>query len=140
MTSATALIASVAAMRMKERYISAATCRPVASPKLLAKSDAMVLAGAKIDALIWLLLPTSMASAIVSPIARPSASTAAPTMPVSAIGSEICQITSQRVAPSASAPSLMLPGVACSAERDSAAMVGRIMIANTKEAGKKPGP
>src|SRR5476651_358217 len=100
----------------------------------------MVLAGAKSDALIWLLLPTSMASAIVSPMARPRARMAAPKMPLAAIGREICRITSQRVAPRAAAPSLRACGVVLSAEPESAAMVGRIMMDRTKAAGKKPGP
>src|SRR5476651_362880 len=100
----------------------------------------MVLAGAKSDALIWLLLPTSMASAIVSPMARPNASTAAPKMPLAAIGREICRITSHRVAPRAAAPSLRACGVVLSAEPAKAAIVGRTMMARTKAAGKKPGP
>ncbi len=49
-------------------------------------------------------------------------------------------MTSQRVAPRASAPSFVALGVAFSAVRESAAIVGSTMIASTKEAGRKHGP
>ena len=80
-------------------YISTSTSRLPASGKFSASSAASVLAGENSDRLIWLELPTSIASAIVSPSARPKPSTSAPKMPVAAVGSMTFRIASQRVAP-----------------------------------------
>ena len=66
---------------------------------------------------------------MVSPIARPSPSITAPTRPPALWGSTAALIISQRVAPSASAPSLSPGGVVSITSRDSEVMIGMIMIA-----------
>jgi hypothetical protein len=58
-----------------------------------------VLAGEKSERLIWFELPISMASAMISPSARPNPRTSAPKIPVDAVGSITFRIASQRVAP-----------------------------------------
>ncbi len=62
-------------------------------------SEASVLAGANSDRLTWLELPISIASAIVSPSARPRPSTSALAMPPAAVGSITLRIASHRVVP-----------------------------------------
>src|SRR5262249_55048132 len=81
MTSAPRMFTtSVIARRISAAYISTPTCRAPASGKLFARSAASVFAGEKSDTLIWFALPTSIASAIVSPSARPSARRMPPKM------------------------------------------------------------
>ena len=87
-----------------------------------------------------LALPASMASAIVSPRARPNPRMIAPKIPVAAVGTKIARIASQRVAPMPKAASRSFGGTATSASREIAEMVGSTMIASTIEAGSKPGP
>ena len=111
-----------------------------ASGKFEASSDASVLAGENSDRLIWLLLPISMASAMVSPSARPKPSTRAARMPDDAVGSMTFSIASQRVVPMPKAASLTLYGMRRKASAEMAATVGRIMIASTRAAGAMPGP
>jgi hypothetical protein len=48
---------------------------------------------------MWFAFPISMASAMVSPRARPKPSTSAPKIPVDAAGSITFRIASHRVAP-----------------------------------------
>ena len=58
-----------------------------------------MLPGDESDQLNTFALPASIASAIVSPKARPNPSTRAPKMPPEAVGSVTRKMTSQRVAP-----------------------------------------
>ena len=72
-----------------------------------------------------------MATAIVSPSARPRPSMVAETMPERPNGSTAIRIISQRVAPSASAASSCSTGVCRKTSRQIAVMIGRIMTAST---------
>ncbi len=87
------------ASRTRAAYMSALTSIWPASGKLEARSEAKVFAGEKSERLIWLALPISMASAMVSPRARPNPSTKAARIPEEAVGSMTLRIASQRVVP-----------------------------------------
>ena len=58
-----------------------------------------MLAGENSDQLIWFELPISMASAMVSPSARPKPSTSEAKMPLEAVGSITFMIASHLVVP-----------------------------------------
>src|SRR6185436_15492771 len=77
---------------------------------------------------------STMATAIVSPSARPSPSIAPLTTPERPNGSTAIRIISQRVAPSASAASSCSFGVWRKTSRDTAVMIGRIITASTRPA------
>jgi hypothetical protein len=77
---------------------------------------------------------STMATAIVSPSARPSPSIAAETMPGRPKGSTARRIISQRVAPSARAASSCSAGACRNTSRQIAVMIGRIMTASTSAA------
>src|SRR4029079_17138622 len=108
--------------------------------KWLASNAASVLAGEKIDQLTTVALPASMASAIVSPSARPKPRMTAPKIPVEAVGTITARIASQRVAPSPNAASRIFGGTSISASREMAEIVGSTMMASTSAAGSNPGP
>ena len=72
-----------------------------------------------------------MATAIVSPRARPRPSMAAEMMPGRANGSTAVRTISQRVAPRARAASSCSRGVCRNTSRDRAVMIGRIITAST---------
>ena len=78
----------------------------------------------------------TMATAIVSPSARPRPSIAADTMPDRPKGSTAMRIISQRVAPRASAASSCSAGACRKTSRQIAVMMGRIITASTKAAVK----
>ena len=78
----------------------------------------------------------TIVTAIVSPIARPRPSIAAPEMPAREYGSTAMRIISQRVAPSASAASLSCGGTVAMTSREMAETIGRIMIARISPAMK----
>ena len=94
--------------------------------------------------MVWLPLTTSeavrtpgeriMATAMVSPSARPRPSIVAETIPDLPKGSTAMRIISQRVAPSASAASSCSRGVWRKISRVREVMIGRIMIESTSEA------
>src|SRR5262249_53349844 len=65
------LTSSVIASRTSAAYMSTWTSRGPASGKFSARSAASVLAGEKRDRLSWFGFPVSIASAMVSPSARP---------------------------------------------------------------------
>ena len=75
-----------------------------------------------------------IATAIVSPSARPRPSIDALITADLPNGRTVIRIISQRVAPSASAPSRSLRGVWVNTERDTAVMIGRIITASTTPA------
>src|SRR5699024_3295505 len=114
--------------------------RPAASGKFCAISEAMV----------WLPLTTSeavrtpgeriMATAMVSPSARPSPSMVAETMRDLPKGSTAMRIISQRVAPRARAASSCRRGVWRKISRVREVMIGRIMIDRTSEAVRSVRP
>ena len=82
------------------------------------------------DGRIWVeLLPMTIVTAIVSPSARARPRMIAPAMPPLAYGSTARWMVSQRVAPSASMPSRWVLGTARRISRETAVIVGRIMIA-----------
>ena len=81
-------------------------------------------------------LPMTMVTAIVSPIARPRPSMAAPEIPAREYGSTATRIISQRVAPSASAASLWSRGTVDMTSREMALTIGTIMIAKISDATK----
>ncbi len=72
-----------------------------------------------------------MATAIVSPSARPRPSIEALMIAERPNGRTVMRIISQRVAPSASAPSRRRRGVCANTSRVIALMIGRIMTART---------
>ena len=78
----------------------------------------------------------TIATAIVSPSARPSPSMDADTMPLRPNGSTAIRIISQRVAPSASAASSWSVGVCRKISRQMAVMIGTTMTARTIAAVK----
>ena len=78
----------------------------------------------------------TIVTAIVSPIARPRPSIAAPEMPAREYGRTARRIISQRVAPSASAASLLSAGTVAMTSREIAETIGRIMIARISPAMK----
>ena len=90
----------------------------------------------KIDAGIFCEPPMSIATAMVSPSARPRPSIVAPMVPVRALGSTTSRIISQRVEPSAYAPKISASGVLSMTSRVTDVMIGRIMIASTTLAAK----
>src|SRR6185295_10195143 len=97
-----------------------------ASVYSLATTLAIVADGAKSEAEISARLPITIVTAIVSPSARPSPRTIAPTIPERAIGNTPVRMASQRVAPRASAPSRNTVGTARITSRETEAIVGRI--------------
>ena len=79
---------------------------------------------------------STIATAIVSPRARPRPSIEAETMPLRPKGSTAMRIISQRVAPSASAASSWRTGVCRKISRQIAVMIGTTMTARTIAAVK----
>ena len=75
-----------------------------------------------------------ISTAMVSPRARPRPSIDAATAPLRPKGSTTVLITSQRVAPSASAASSCRGGVCRNTSRETAVMIGRTITASTTEA------
>ena len=84
--------------------------------------------------------PITSATAIVSPIARPSPSSTAPTTPPWLCGQTAPRIISHRVAPSAYAPSLSIAGTVAMTSRDSEVTIGVIMKARMMPAVKNEAP
>src|SRR3712207_3105481 len=78
---------------------------------------------------------STMATAIVSPRARPRPSIDALITPERPNGRTAMRIISQRVAPRASAASSCSLGVCRKISRDTAVMIGRIITASTSPAG-----
>ena len=74
---------------------------------------------------------TAMYSAMVSPSARPRPSMEPAMKPDRPNGMTVMRMTSQRVAPRASADSICPGGVWTKISRAVAAMIGRIMMAST---------
>ena len=73
--------------------------------------------------------PTTNATAIVSPIARPSPMSTAPTIPPLLCGNTEPRIISQRVAPSATAASFWEVGTVANTSRVIEVMIGVIISA-----------
>ncbi len=117
--------------------IKAALCSPVASGKLCTMIDAIESPGKNRCDVIWWLLPMSSATAIVSPIARPRPSIAAPISPLRTRGNTATRNISQRVAPMASAAFLSSCATVTSVSRLSDVMIGVIMTASTSPAVMK---
>ena len=113
--------------------ISRLIARPLDSGKLRAMLAAIV------EGFAWLirlkLTPPEtermIATAIVSPSARPRPSIAPEITDERPNGSTVVLIISQRVAPSACAPSCSLRGVCEKTSRETAEMIGRIITART---------
>ena len=84
--------------------------------------------------------PMTSAAAIVSPIARPRPTRTAPTTPPWLCGQTAPRIISQRVAPSAYAPSLSIVGTVAMTSRDREVMIGVIMMARMRPAVKNEAP
>ncbi len=80
--------------------------------------------------------PITCVTAIASPIARPSPRMSAAAMPPRAYGKVTPRTISQRVVPSASAPSLSSRGTPRKSSRLMLETIGRIMIASTTIAVK----
>ena len=88
----------------------------------------------------WTDEPITRAAAIVSPIARPRPTRIAPTTPAWLCGQTAPRIISQRVAPSAYAPSLSMAGTVAMTSRDSEVMIGVIMMARMSPQVKNEAP
>ena len=84
--------------------------------------------------------PLIIATAIVSPSARPSPSIEAPITPARTHGKVTARIASESVIPSASAPSIVARGTCRRRSRVVAAMIGMTMIASTIAEGSSPSP
>src|SRR5256885_4966256 len=98
---------------------------------------ASVYAGEKRELEISGRLPMTIVTAIVSPSARPRASTAAPKIPALAAGRITLALVSHHVAPSATDDSRSPCGTARSTSREMAESVGRIITASTRDALKR---
>ena len=104
-----------------------------ASPNVLAMLAAMVLPPFSIRLNEMLkTMPSVIASAIVSPSARPRPSITAAITPGLPYGSTAVRTISHLVAPSASAASSFMPGVCRKTSRDNDVMIGSTMIARTR--------
>ena len=116
--------------------ISCGTACRSASGKASAMLDAMVFGFCELSSWNVIVRPpdSTIATAIVSPRARPRPSMAADTMPDRPNGITTWRIISHFVAPSAIEASSCRPGVRRKTSRDSAVMIGRIMIASTSAA------
>src|SRR6202521_431813 len=131
------LTVSVTRISTSPSSISAAGYRlPVASENSLAILLASVYPGEKIEGGISSRLPMTMVTAMVSPSARPRASTVAPKIPARAAGSNTRHVVSHQVAPRATDDSRSPRGTARITSRETAESVGRIMMASTREAVK----
>ena len=95
------LTSNVIPINISAAYIRADTWIPSASANWLARSAARVPAGWKREVGIRGLFPMSIATAMVSPRARPRARMAEAIMPEEAVGIKTPKMASQRVAPSA---------------------------------------
>ena len=82
----------------------------------------------------------TMATAMLSPMARPTARVTAAWMPDRAAGMTALRTACQRVAPSARAASRSATGTAARAVRLRATMVGRVITASTTDASRTLGP
>src|SRR5579863_433707 len=112
----------------------------VASVNSLAITLAKVYDGAKSDDDISGRLPITMVTAIVSPSARPSASTHAPKMPTRAAGKTTFIAVSHFVDPSAIEASRKSRGIAAMTSREIAVTVGRIINAKMIPPVSRPTP
>ena len=118
--------------------IRALTLRPLASLNVSAMFAAIVL-GLVLLMRLSVTTPeadSTIATAMVSPSARPRPSIAADTMPERAYGKTAMRVISQRVAPRASAASSCSRGVCRKISRQMAVMIGRIITASTIPAVK----
>src|SRR4029077_8646011 len=79
----------------------------------------------------------TIVTAMVSPRARPSASTVAPKIPARAVGRITRHVVSHQVAPNATDDSRRPRGAARITSRETADSGGRILIAHTSEVVKK---
>ena len=113
---------------------------PVASLNSLANTLAMVYPGANSDLAISGRFPITMVTAMVSPSARPSPRMIPPRIPARALRKTPTRIISQRVAPSASTPSLCCCGTTSSTSRVIDEMMGMIIIARMIPAANMPIP
>ena len=134
------LTTSVIANRTRPIEMSSERRRPAASGKLWAISAAIVWLPDRSSDTISPPEDRTMATAIVSPRARPRPSMTADTMPEVPNGRTAMRIISQRVAPSASAASSCRRGVWRKTSRTSEVMIGRIMIDRTKLAVSRVRP
>src|SRR5690606_19735101 len=133
---ARALTMRVMANSMRPVAMSTLTLVPYASGKLRAMLAAIVeglpeLMRLKVTSPV---AESTMATAIVSPSARPSPSIEAEMMPARPKGNTVIRIISQRVAPSASAASSCSFGVCRNTSRLMAVMIGSTMTASTTAA------
>src|ERR1700677_3915566 len=96
--------------------------------------------GAKREAEMVALLPTTIVTAIVSPSARPSPSIEAPKIPRVDPFNTARRVTYHRVAPSAKAASRCETGTERNTTREIDVMIGTIMIATIMAADKMHGP
>ena len=99
-----------------------------------------VAVGESSDVTICGVLPMSICTAIVSPMARAIASTTAVRMPGAAAGTMTWTIVCHHVAPSARLASSSGFGTALSASVLMERIVGMIMMASTSEAASTPKP
>src|SRR5438477_538526 len=125
--------------RMTARYAIAETCFAVDAPWYwLAIRLASVSPGWKSDQWIATLPPITCVTAIASPTARPRPRISAAAIPERAYGKTTPRIISQRVVPSASAPSFRSRGTPRKSSRLTLETIGVIMIVRTRIAGRRP--
>ena len=112
----------------------------LASPNWFAITAAIVSPGENKRPDSWVDEPITNATAIVSPIARPSPMSTAPTMPLRLCGNTEPRIISHRVAPSATAASFCAVGTVANTSRVIDVMIGVIISATTRPAVMKLTP
>ena len=100
----------------------------------------MLYPGCNREGLLWMLLPMTTVTAIVSPSALPSPRIIAPRIPDRPYGISTCQMVSQRVEPSARAASRWEFGMARKTSRVTAAMVGMIIMVRISPAARREEP
>src|ERR671925_1347196 len=125
--------------RIVARYAIDPTWSFVVAPWYwLAIRLASVSPGWKSDQWIATAPPITCVTAIASPTARPSPRMSAAAIPEREYGRTTPRIISQRVVPSASAPSLSSRGTPRKSSRETLETIGVIMIVSTRIAGRRP--
>ncbi len=136
-----ALTATVSTSSTPARAMTELVPMPgAASANWLTMADPRVAPGAMSEWGTAGLLPMTMATAMLSPRARPTAKVRAAAIPERAPGKTTSRTICQRVAPSAMAASRSAMATPERAVRLKATTVGRVMTASTTEASRMLGP
>ena len=141
MIAPTMLTTRVIASSTKAAYINTPTSFGTGLGKVVGQQGRQRVARREQRQLSWLALPTSIASAMVSPRARPKARMIAAEDAARRRGQRSRPGSSPSASPPARRPpSRSLGGTDTSASRQMAEIVGRIMIASTSDRRQHAGP